>query len=127
SRRVMAFHAHFRRHYQEFYHQPLQALSPAELLAQKEKLDTALLQNWTTPIVNDFYVMMNNGSAQRKLKKAGIAEPEEFLSRFLSGDAEIESTQPTRAMQALAAKAMQNPRLQQLILALPDQLHEQLQ
>lgn len=126
KKKIVDFHTHFQEHYHQFYLQPWHSFGPAELIAQREKLDTSLLQNWTTPIVNDFYVMMNNGSVQRKLKKAGIREPEEFLSRFLSGDAEIESTQPTRAMQQLAGQALQNTRLQSLILALPDQLHEQV-
>lgn len=127
KKKVAAFQSNFQAHYHQFYLQPWKAAGPAELLAKKEKLDSALLRNWTTPIINDFYVMMNNGSAQRKLKQAGILEPEEFLSRFLSGDPEIESTQPTRAMQKLAAQALQNTSLQTLILALPDQLHEQVE
>lgn len=124
---VPAFHAHFRRHYEAFYRQPLSQLSYATLLEQKKLLDEALLRNWTTPIVNDFYVMMNNGSVRRRLLKAGIREPEEFLSRYLSGDQEIESTQPTKAMLQLAAQARQQPSLQQLILDLPNDLHQQLE
>ncbi len=123
---VPAFHAHFSKHYQQFYRQKLNLLSPQELLQQKQLLDETLLRNWTTPIVNDFFVMMNNGSVRRKLLKAGIPEPEEFLSRYLSGDQEIESTQPTKAMLALAAKARQQPALQQLILRLPKRLHQEV-
>lgn len=124
---VPAFHAHFRRHYQQFYRQALPQLNSQELLEQKKLLDDALLRNWTTPIVNDFYVMMNNGSVRRKLLKAGIQEPEEFLSRYFSGDQEIESTQPTKAMLQLAAEARQQPSLQQLILDLPGDLHRQVE
>lgn len=123
---VPAFHAHFRAHYQRFYTQELSRLSKEALLQQKELLDKTLLQNWTTPIINDFYVMMNNGSVRRKLVKAGIVEPEEFLSRYLSSDQEIESTQPTKAMLQLAGIARQQPALQALILQLPPDLHQQL-
>lgn len=127
GKRVPAFHARFSRHYHRFYQQPLSALSREALLTQKEQLDTELLGNWTTPIINDFYVMMANGRAVRKLKEADIAAPEEFLSRYLSGDKQIESTQPVRAMHQLAAQARQQPGLGQLILSLPNDLHQRVQ
>jgi rifampicin phosphotransferase len=124
--RVPAFKAHFQQVYGPFYQQELSTLSPAALLAQKEALDSRLLRNWTTPIINDFWVMMRNGKVRRQLTKAGIAQPEEFLSRYLSGDQEIESTQPTKAMLALATTARRQPALQALLYALPHDLHQQL-
>lgn len=127
NKRVPAFHARFTEHYHRFYQQSLPSLSRNALLTQKERLDTALLGNWTTPIVNDFYVMMTNGKAVRNLKRAGIAAPDEFLSRYLSGDKQIESTQPVRAMQQLAVQALRQPELRQLILALPHDLHQRIQ
>ena len=126
SSRVPAFHDHFTRHYRQFYQLPLSTLSEKELLAQKEKLDT-VLYNWTTPIINDFYVMMTNGNVVRKLTEAGVANPDEFLSRYLSGDKQIESNQPVRAIQHVATLARQQPALRQLILKYPATLHEQIQ
>ena len=123
SKSVPAFQEHFRLQYGKFYQQDLSLLSNSALLEQKEKLDKELLRNWTTPIINDFYVMMNNGRARRKLKKAGIAAPDEFLSHFLSGDQEIESTQPTKAMMLLARKVTENPDLKALIMQQPPGLH----
>ena len=123
---VPQFHAYFQGCYHRFYQQPLHTLSPSALIAQKEQLDAELLRNWTTPIINDFWVMMSNGSVRRKLTKAGINNSEEFLSRYLSGDQEIESAQPTKAMLALARQAWQQPQLQALILSLPENLHQQL-
>ncbi len=127
GKRVPAFHAHFRAHYRRFYGQNLATLSGPELLAQRELLDTALLGNWTTPIINDFYVMMANGRTIRTLRRAGVAAPEEFLSRYLSGDSQLESTQPVRAMHELATEARRYPDLQALIVSLPDDLHQQVQ
>ncbi|WP_162052301.1 PEP/pyruvate-binding domain-containing protein [Pontibacter pamirensis] len=123
---VPAFHAHFQKHYSHFYQQHLNQLSPEELLNLKKQLDRELLQNWTTPIINDFYVMMMNGRVARKLKKAGVQDTDEFLSRYLSGDHQIESTQPTRAMQVLAHQAWPLEELRALILALPDNIHQQV-
>ncbi|RDV14579.1 phosphoenolpyruvate synthase [Pontibacter diazotrophicus] len=124
---VPAFHAHFQKHYSQFYQQHLHQLGPEELLNMKKQLDRELLQNWTTPIINDFYVMMMNGRVARKLKKADIQDTDEFLSRYLSGDHQIESTQPTRAMQALAHQAWPLEELCNLILALPEDVHQQVQ
>jgi len=121
--RVAAFQAHFRRHYLAFYRQAPAALGAGELLEQKLLLDRELLQCWTTPILNDFYVMMTNGRVQRKLRQAGIARPDAFLSRYLSGDRHIASTQPARAMLQLALQAWQQPGLQELIRDLPHDLH----
>ena len=126
SKRVPAFHAHFTDYYRRFYQQPPATLSGEALLARKTLLDNELLGNWATPIINDFCVMMANGKAVRHLKKIGIAAPDEFLSRYLSGDKQIESTQPVRAMQRLAAQAMQQPNLRQLILALPTDIDQQV-
>ena len=125
--RVPAFHAHFGGHYRRFYALDLAALDTRELLRQKELLDQELLQAWTTPIINDFYVMMTNGQVARKLRQSGVADHNEFLSRYLSGDKQIESAQPTRAIQRLAALAYRQPDLRALILSLPGDLHAQVQ
>ncbi|MCC2548863.1 hypothetical protein LJY25_20610 [Hymenobacter sp. BT175] len=106
-RRTAAFHAHFRQHYTRFYQLPLDQLSAVELLAEKERLDQGLLLNWTTPIINDFRVMMTNGAAQRRLKSIGINDPEEFLSRYLSGDQQLASARPAYELQALAQRVIQ--------------------
>ena len=123
---VPAFLERFQVHYRRFYAQPLALLGAAELLREKALLDEQLLGNWTTPIVNDFYVMMANGQVARALKKAGVAAPDEFLSRYLAGDAQIASTQPTHRMQALAAQAQPQAELRQLVLALPADVHQQV-
>lgn len=124
--RVPAFHAHFRAHYQRCYALPLATLNGAELRQQKDLLDAQLLQNWTTPIINDFFVMTTNGRVNRGLQRAGITEPDEFLSRYLSGDQQVASTQPTRRLQALARAAWPQAELRELVLAAPPDLHAQV-
>ena len=126
NKRIPAFQEAFTRQYRAFYQQSLAALTASALLTHKEQLDKQLLGNWATPIINDFYVMMTNGRVVRKLTKAGITDPDEFLSRYLSGDKQIESTQPVRAMHRLAVEARQQPALRQLILNFPDTLHDQI-
>jgi phosphohistidine swiveling domain-containing protein len=82
---VQAFQARFEAEYQRFYQLPLATLGAAELLREIEHLNTALLTRWTTPIINDFRVMMAHGAATRHLAQLGVADPEEFLSRYLAG------------------------------------------
>jgi pyruvate,water dikinase len=82
---VRAFQARFEAEYQRFYQLPLATLGPAELLREIEHLNQALLTRWTTPIINDFRVMMAHGAATRHLVRLGVADPEEFLSCYLAG------------------------------------------
>ncbi|MCC3160438.1 hypothetical protein LJ737_24590 [Hymenobacter sp. 15J16-1T3B] len=124
---VRTFQARFAAHYQRFYARPLQALSPAELLAEKARLDAELLGQWSTPIVNDFYVMMTNGRALRQLRQVGAPEPEELLRRYLAADQDLASTQPTRRLLALAALARPQEPLRQLIVDFSDDLPAQVQ
>ncbi|XWW44078.1 hypothetical protein JYG30_14950 [Fibrella sp. USSR17] len=126
GRYVPAFHTHFLNQYNRFYGLDLNKLTSTELMQQKTTLDNELLGNWTTPIINDFYVMMTNGSVVRKLTQAGVAQPDEFLSRYLSGDKQIESTQPVRDMIRLAGQVRQQPALRALILANPADLPAQV-
>jgi pyruvate,water dikinase len=83
--RVPAFQARFDAAYQRFYQLPLADLGTAELLREIAHLDQTLLTRWTTPIINDFRVMMAHGMATRRLAALGITDPEEFLSRYLAG------------------------------------------
>lgn len=124
---VRAFHARFAAHYQRFYARPLTGLSTAELLAEKVRLDRELLGQWSTPIVNDFYVMMTNGRALRQLRSLGAPEPEELLRRYLAGDQDLASTQPTRRLLALAAEVRPNEQLRQLIVDFADDLPAQVE
>lgn len=123
---VADFNSHFTSHYEQFYQLLPGLKSSAQIIKQKKIIDKELLQNWTTPIINDFYVMMMNGRVRRKLIKTGFKEPEEFLSRYFAGNQRIESAQPAIAMQSLAVKAIQQPPLKTLITHLPDDVHDQI-
>jgi phosphohistidine swiveling domain-containing protein len=114
-RRVKAFQARFEAEYARFYHLPLADLSAAELLREIAHLDKALLTRWTTPIINDFRVMMANGAATRRLAQIGVADADEFLSRYLAGSpgaaaeaAPLASMLPALALRELGQLARQN-------------------
>ncbi|WP_310392212.1 PEP/pyruvate-binding domain-containing protein [Hymenobacter sp.] len=127
-RQVAAFQQRFEGEYQRFYRLPLADLTAPALLAERARLDTALLDRWTTPIVNDFRVMMANGTVARRLRRAGLADPDEFLSRYYAAaNAELASARPAHAMQAIARRAQAEypqlvPQLRQLPPDLPAQL-----
>lgn len=106
--RATAFQRGFEQEYQRFYRQPLASLSPAALLAELAHLDAALLGRWTTPILNDFRVMMANGAAARHLLRAGLPDPEEWLSRYLSGSPTAGAAEPPLAslLPALALREL---------------------
>ncbi|SNC59418.1 pyruvate, water dikinase [Hymenobacter gelipurpurascens] len=125
-KQITRFQANFQTHYARFYQLTLPTLSGAELLAEKARLDAGLLQQWTTPIVNDFRVMMANGRALRQLRRSGLGHPEEFLHRYLSGDDTLPSAQMPRLMQQLAQQTAAHPNLRALILALPPDVHTQV-
>jgi phosphohistidine swiveling domain-containing protein len=127
--RVQTFQQQFEQQYRRFYQLPLSTLSAAELLAEKAHLDRTLLDQWTTPIINDFRVMMLNGAVARQLRQAGVTDPDEFLSRyFAAANAELASARPAHAMQTLARQVRAHyPQLVPLLRELPVNLHRQIQ
>ena len=144
-RRAAAFGQHVEQEYRHFYQQPLAALPPAALLMAIARLDNALLNRWTTPIINDFRVMMANGAAVRRLRRACLpTDPEEWLSRYLSGsapaaEAPLASLRPALALRELADLACRDypallphlraptPRLPAHVARLAPALHQQVQ
>ena len=113
--------------YQKFYAQDFQKYTWSELQQLKKQIDVSLLENWSVPIINDFYVMMSNGKAIRHLKKLGFDNPEEFLSRYFAKKGNIVSTQPFIALQKLAQEAKKSPELVSLVLQINHQTHKNVQ
>jgi len=99
---VNLFHRSFQDVFSRFYQTDFSKLSLAELWNQKLNLDKDLLQNWTTPIINDFFVMMTNGKVVRTLKRIGVDDCEKFLGRYLAGVQQVESIKPIEGLQELA-------------------------
>ncbi|MCU0437056.1 MAG: PEP-utilizing enzyme [Raineya sp.] len=124
---IKSFLENFRFFYQNFYEQDFSKYSWNELQDMKKQIDVSLLENWSVPIINDFYVMMSNGKAIRHLKKLGFNAPEEFLSRFFAKKGDIVSTQPFIELQKLAKEAKENPELTDLIFHAHNQTHENIQ
>ncbi len=112
---VDTFLSEFKDVYSQINRSRLHMKSTGELIELSRYLDTHLLDRWTTPIVNDFYVMMMNGKVHRTLIKAGIANSEALQNNLMSGEEGIESTEPTKMLLSMCDDIRQDKALQDLI------------
>jgi rifampicin phosphotransferase len=83
---------------------------PGELMAALDTLRTEGLDRWTTPIINDFHVMMTVGRLRRLVARAAgmDEEPERVLQTLLGGADVAASAGPVLLMLRLAALARQD-------------------
>jgi pyruvate,water dikinase len=112
---VADFRAMFDRTYQSIRRDQLHTLTPGELIAEARRLDAELLDRWTSPILNDFYVMMMNGRVHGALVAAGFEQPSVLQNNLLSGEEGIESTEPTKVLLELCAIVRKSPDLRRLL------------
>lgn len=91
---------------------------------EKLALDTNLLNNWSVPIVNDFYVMMQYGKVHRKLSKQGIDNIELYLSKFKFGNEGIASYKQGIALEMLANIIKNEQVLVDKILNYDENIHD---
>ena len=91
----------FRLHYKKINRSTLHRKSLSELIELVKYLNENVLQKWETPIINDFYVMMMNGSVHRFLTKLNLENPSLYQNNLLSGESGIESTEPTKYLMRL--------------------------
>lgn len=112
---VSAFRAMFDRVYRSIPRQHLHTLTPGQLIDEARRLDRELLHRWTTPIINDFYVMMMNGRVHRTLVAAGFEQPAVLQNNLLSGEEGIESTEPTKRLLQMCAYVRENLALRALL------------
>ena len=115
NERVKAFRAMFEAVYQSVPRRTLHTLTTGELIEQARYLDRELLQKWTSPIINDFYVMMMNGRVHRTLVAAGFEQPSVLQNNLLSGEDGIESTEPTKMLLRMCAYIRQHTALRTLV------------
>jgi phosphohistidine swiveling domain-containing protein len=113
---VHEFRELFQQEYKSVDRQTLHTLTIGQLISESRRLDKSLLENWTTPIVNDFYVMMMNGRVHRWLEKIAVENPEVVQNNLLSGEEGIESTEPTKYLLRMCDYLRQNSKTQSLVL-----------
>lgn len=115
DRNVARFREHFAQSCQQISRADLHTYSIGALLDKSRWLDRTLLQNWTTPIINDFYVMMMNGRVRRTLEQSGAEHIDSLQNNLLSGEEGIESTEPTKFLLGLCDDLRAQPSLRTLV------------
>ena len=113
---VHDFRELFRKEYESIDRASLHTLTIGQLISESRRLDKSLLENWTTPIVNDFYVMMMNGRVHRWLEKIAVENPEVVQNNLLSGEEGIESTEPTKFLLRMCGYLRKYPDTKNLVL-----------
>ena len=121
---ISKFLNHFNTIYYTFYHNSKVYQLASEIIKAKEFLDHQLLENWTTPIINDFYLMMMNGKVRRRLISLGFLNPDEFLSRYFAGNQKVESAIQALEMQKLAKIALLDKSLIALLTSNQNNIHD---
>ncbi|PIE40829.1 MAG: phosphoenolpyruvate synthase [Gammaproteobacteria bacterium] len=115
DRLVAQFRTMFDSEYLKIERKRLHTLTYSELIALSRQLDENLLKRWTTPILNDFYVMMSNGKVSRWLEKTGLENAAALQNNLMSGEEGIESTEPTKMLLRMCQKIRGREALKQLI------------
>lgn len=120
---VSKFMSHFNGTYHHFYHFE-RFQTPEEIIKVKKKLDHHLLEKWTTPIINDFYLMMINGKVRRRLTNLGFLNSDDFLSKYFTGNQYIESAIQSLEMGKLAKIALNDNSLCSLLIPKQENIHQ---
>lgn len=127
KKNIALFLKHFNHIYHNFHHSAKVYHSSTEILEAKAFLDQQLLENWTTPIVNDFYLMMMNGKVRRRLERLSFSNPDDFLSKYFAGNQQVESAIQAFEMQKLAKKGLEDSSLTALLTsAFSNNIHQQV-
>lgn len=92
-----------------FQDEDFEKMPPRYLHNHFQKVKAQVLNLWTAPIVNDFYVMIYSGKVRRILEKVDRADL--FASVIAGGD--VESLKPLRAIRQMAETIEASPGLMQ--------------
>ncbi len=121
---TVIFQDEFKKVFEDFYASGPSEFTMVGCRKWYHELNKKLLQRWHVPIVNDFYVMMQNGKVHRQLRKSGMDHPETWLQNQLIGDGNLPSLAPVTELQKLGKSLGENQELVALILEFPPNLHE---
>ena len=106
---VKEFEASFEKHYQKWAAMDFKKLPPHELMEIYREMESKLLWNWKTPIINDFYVMIFYGSLKRRCLYWCRDDNGSLQNDLICGEGDIESTKPTKLLMEIARIVKSNP------------------
>lgn len=95
---------------------PMSARDPVALVDAYTDLESRLLRAWSTPIVNDFMVMIFHGVLRSQCAK-WLPDAAGLHNHLLAAEGGLMSTAPTEAALAIAARIRTNPALVDLVMA----------
>ena len=87
-----------------------------ELLRIYDEIEAQILNDFTTPIVNDIGAMVFYGILTDNLKKHGVSDAEGKISEMLSRQGEVESAEQTESLLEIVRKIEENDELKQKFL-----------
>jgi rifampicin phosphotransferase len=93
---------------------------PDRLLRLYRDLEEALLRNWQTPLVNDFFAMIWFGVLGRLVERWLPDAPPTLANDLLTHEGGIISAEPARLVRELARRAAAEPAVRTLFAAEPD-------
>ena len=96
--KVAAFDQHFKKHYRKWEVMDFNKMSPHELMRLYYQMEKALLWNWKTPIINDFFVMIFYGTLKKRCISWCQDESGSLQNDLICGEGGIESTEPTKML-----------------------------
>ncbi len=108
---VPKFLADFEAAYQRIDRSRFKTATYSELIAVTEQIRVEMLENWSTPIINDTFVLMKVGALRRLVEKSGLPNVQEIVNNLMSGEEGIESLEPTRVLMRLARDARKDEAL----------------
>jgi len=118
---TIRFKEHFENVFERFQNGDPNHFSEEDCKLWYDTLNNELLERWEVPIINDFYVMMKNGKAHRRLEKMGVSDPDVWLQDNLHHESTLPSMAPMLGLQSLAHEAKgQKDLLEELRAGRPD-------
>lgn len=115
--KVSDFDRHFKLHYQKWEAMDFNKMPPHVLMELYRQMEQALLWNWKTPIINDFFVMIFYGSLKKRCISWCNDESGSLQNDLICGEGGIESTEPTKMLMKISLMVKQNDKLCKLFLA----------
>ena len=111
KREVPAFHARVEAELARQAGEDYARRAPAELAAIYARLELDLLGHWRAPLVNDFFAMLFFGVLGKLVERWLSGAPPTLVNDLLCGEGGIVSTEPARAVMALAREVAADPEL----------------
>ena len=99
--RVQKFYKHLNK-ILDLSGKPLSDSSYAELAAYYRQLETKLLAQWHTPIINDFLCMIAFGASRKILISQDAARGQQLHNDYMIGQGDIISAEPAQRIQEMA-------------------------